>query len=900
MTAGRGSVRTKPAHLVFRALLALYPAPFRQRFGSEMLDLFAERYDAAISLAARLAFWRSVLADAVPAIIRERVRQSTAVVENLKQDTTQAWRVVRRAPGFSLFVVLLMALGIGASTAAFSVVHAVLLRPLPDPDPDRLVFLWEQRLQVTRNPVGGHEFPVWQQQSRSFESLAAITFDREFNLTGAGDPVALNGVRVTSEFFKVMRVQPLLGRVFGSEADVPGHGDVAVLSHRLWIERFGADRELVGRTIELNDRAYIVSGVMPAEFEFPTAREGAAPDLWTPIAEPIHQYRGRHYLFVVGRLGPTVTIAQARTELAGIAATIAREFPPNKQHTVNVQPLQHELVADVRNVILLLFGAVGVVLLVGCCNIANLLLARATTRQKEIAVRAALGAGRSRIVRQLLAEGAILSAGGGIAGLCIAKWLLAFTRSGVPGNVPRLATAAIDPAAIAFTTAVAIVTTLLFGLVPAWQSKRVQVLDRLRSGNKGVTTPRRHSLRSALIVAEVAFTVALSIGAALLVQSIVRLQRVDPGFDSRHVLTIAMTLPEARYPGAEEKRMFWTAALEQLARAPGVESVASTNMVPQGQGLSGITIAPEGRPAPQPGEELTARYRIVSTAYFKALGIRTLRGRTFDPSDARAAVPLIRWFEQQPFPARFPESQALPAAVINDTMARQIWPGEEPVGQKFCVLFSPAITVIGVVADSRNAALSDEPVAEFYLSDLQEPQSRMSLLVRTAQGPEVLPVIRSVLARLDPRLPIAAARTLEEVVDTNLALHRFVSILMGGFALTALVLMTAGVYCVISYIAAQRTHEIGIRFALGATRVDIGRLVARTGLTLSLGGAALGAVGGYAAGRAASTLLFEIQSADPSTYLTLILTVLTIAAVACWIPARRAMRVDAAAVLRNE
>jgi len=899
MTAGRRDVRKKPAHLLFRALLALYPAPFRQRFGSEMLDLFAARYDAATSLSARLALWRSVLADTLPAIIRERVPQHS-VVENLKQDITHAWRVVRRAPGFSLFVVLLMALGIGATTAAFSVVHAVLLRPLPYPDPDRLVFVWEQRLQVTRNTVGGHEFPVWQQQSRSFESMGAIAFDREFNLTGAGDPVALNGVRVTSDFFKVMRVEALLGRVFGSDADVPGHGDVAVLSHRLWIERFGGDRALVGRTIELNDRAYIVSGVMPEAFEFPTAREGAAPDLWTPIAEPIHQYRGRHYLFVVGRLAPGVATAQARTELGGIAEEIAREFPPNRQHTVNVQPLQQELVADVRNAILLLFGAVGVVLVVGCCNIANLLLARATTRQQEIAVRAALGAGRSRIVRQLLAEGAILSLGGAIAGLCIAKWLLAVTRSAVPGHVPRLASATIDPAVIAFTTAVAIVTTLLFGLVPAWQSRRVQVSDRLRSGNKGVTTPRRHSLRNTLIVTEVAFTVALSIGAALLVQSIVRLQRVDPGFDSSNVLTIALRLPEARYPGAEQKRTFWTAALEQLARAPGVERVAATNMVPQGDGLSGIMIAPAGRPAPQPGEELTARYRIVSTAYFRTLGIRTLRGRSFDPSDARAAVPLIRWFEQQPFPAHFSESQAPPAAVINDTMARQIWPGEEPIGRKFRVLFSPAITVVGVVADSRNAALSDEPVAEFYLSDLQEPQSRMSLLVRTSKSPEVLPVIRSLLARLDPRLPIAVARTMEEVVDTNLALHRFVSTLMGGFALTALVLMTAGLYCVISYVAAQRTHEIGIRLALGATRVDIGRLVTRTGLTLSLGGAALGAVGGYSAGLAASTMLFQIQPADPSTYFTLIAAVLAIAAAACWVPARRAMRVDAAAVLRND
>jgi putative ABC transport system permease protein len=484
--------------------------------------------------------------------------------------------------------------------------------------------------------------------------------------------------------------------------------------------------------------------------------------------------------------------------------------------------------------------------------------------------------------------------------LFIAQWLVAVARSDVPGHVPRLAGAAIDPAAIAFTTAVALATTLLFGLVPAWQSRTVQVSDRLRSGSKGIQTPGRHRLRSGLIVAEVAFTVALSIGAGLLVQSIVRLERVDPGFDTSRVLALTMTLPEARYEGAERKRAFWKDAMEQLSHHPDIESVAATNMVPQGDGLSGISIAVDGRPPAAPGEELTARYRIVSSDYFRTLGIPILRGRPFEPSDARAAVPLIRWFEQQPLPPRFAESQAPPVAVINDTMARQIWPGEEPIGRKFQVLFSPPITVVGVAADSRNAALSDEPVAEFYLSDLQEPQARMSILIRSGEDASTLPVMRSVIARLDPRLPIASVRTLDEVVDGNLALHRFISTVLGGFALIAVVLMAAGVYGVISWVAAQRTHEIGIRVALGATRIDIGRLVTRTGIALSAAGAALGVAGGYMLGRSASSLLYEIRPADPVTYATLVGAVLAIAAAACWIPARRAMRVDPAMVLRND
>jgi len=885
---------------IFRGLLLLYPAAFRRRFGGEMLEMLAARRDAARSPAAWLALWTGVVYDTARSVVRERLPVRRNLVESLRQDVRHAWRVVRRTPGFSVFVILLMAIGVGSTTAVFSVVHAVLLRPLAFKDADRLVFVWEQRHVVRRNTVGGHEFPVWKERSRSFEAMAAIAFDRDFSLTGAGDPAVLNGVRVTSDFFNVMGVPPVLGQVFGPEADVPGRGDVAVISHRLWTERFGADRGLIGRTIALNDRSHIVAAVMPPDFQFPANGAGLAPDLWTPIAEPIHQYRGRHYLFVVGRLAPGVSQVQAQTELASIADAVAREFPPNKDHRVNVQPLQSELVDDVRNAILILFAAVAVVLLVGCCNVANLLLARATARQQEIAIRAALGAGRLRIARQLVAEAALLSLGAAALGLFLAAWLVDIIRSAVPGQVPRLATVAIDPAAVAFAIAVAIATTLIFGMVPVWQLFGVQVADRLRTGNKGVPSPVRHPLRSVLIVAEVALTVSLSIGAALLLQSFFKLHRVDPGFDSADVMTMGLTLPAARYQGAVHQRTFYIDAVERIRGVPGVESAAATNMVPHGGGLSGIAIAVEGRPSPRPGEEATARYRVVSTEYFRTLNITTPRGRTFIAADARSAVPLIRWFEQQPLPPRFAESQAPPAAVINETMARQIWPGEDPLGRRFRVLFSPPIVVIGIVADARNAALSDEPVAEFYLSDLQEPQSRMTLLIRSRDGDAVLPAIRAQIAALDPKLPIASVRPLEEVVATNLAPHRFISTVMGGFALIALLLMVAGVYCVISYATAQRSQEIGIRMALGATRLDIGRLVARGGIVLCVVGAALGLAGGYALGRSASGLLYEIQPADPSTYVALVLGVLAIAAIASWIPARRAMRVDPTAILRAE
>ncbi len=885
---------------VFRALLRLYPAAFRQRFGSEMLEMFSARRTAVRSPSGWISLWSGVFYDTARSVIRERLPARSNIMESLRQDVRHASRVIRRTPAFSVFVILLMALGIGSTTAVFSVVDAVLLRPLPFKDVSRLMFVWEQRHAVRRNAVGGHEFPEWKKRSQSFDVMAAITFDRDFSLTGAGDPAALNGVRVTSDFFNVLGVAPIAGQVFGAEADAPGGGDVVVISHRLWTERFGADPALIGRTIALNDRSHVVAAVMPAGFQFPANGAGLAPDVWTPIAEPIYQYRGRHFLFVIGRLAAGVSQAQAQIELTSIAGAISREFPPNKEHGVNVQPLQSELVDDVRNAILILFAAVAVVLLVGCCNVANLLLARATARRQEIAIRAALGAGRGRIARQLVAEAGILSLAAAVIGLCLAWWLVDLVRSAVPGQVPRLATVAIDPAAIAFACAVALATTLVFGMVPVWQLFGVQVADRLRSGNKGVPSPVRHPLRSGLIVAEVALTVSLSIGAALLLQSFFKLHRVDPGFDSTDVMTMDLTLPAARYPGAVRQRAFYTEAVERIRGVRGVQSVAATNMVPHGGGVSGIAIAVEGRPPARPGEETSARYRVVSTDYFKTLNIRTVRGRTFDATDARPAVPLIRWFERQPLPERFAESQAPPAVVINETMARQIWPGEDPVGRQFRVLFSPPIAVIGIVADARNAALSDEPVAEFYLSDLQEPQSRMTILIRSPTGNAALPAIRAQIAALDSKLPIASVRPLAEVVDRNLAPHRFISTVMGGFAVIALLLMVAGVYCVISYTAAQRSQEIGIRMALGATKFDIGRLIARSGILLCIVGATLGLAGGYALGRSASTLLYGIEAADPSTYGALVVAVLAIAAIASWVPARRAMRVDPTMVLRAE
>ncbi|CAN5834324.1 ABC transporter permease [soil metagenome] len=888
-----------PGDRLFTLLLRFYPAEFRHRLEREMLELFAERRAAARTTGARAQLWTLILWDTGVTILHERRPHPRRNMEESMQDIRHAWRALRRTPAVPLLIVLLMSVGIGSTTAVFSIVDGVRLRPFPFRDPERIVLAWEQRLAVARNTVAGHEYPEWKARSRSFSSLAAIAFDRDFTLTGTGEPASLNGVRVTSDFFKVMGVQPVEGGVFGGDADIPGHGEVVVLSHRLWKERFAGDPGIIGRAIQLNDVPHLVAAVMPAGFEFPAGGDGEPPDLWTPIAEPIYQYRGRHYLFVVGRLADGVTPAQAQTELAGIAAGVAAEFPPNRDHSVNVQPIESELVADSRKAILVLFAAVAIVLLVACCNVANLLLARARERRQEIAIREALGAGRWRIARQLLAEAAILSLASGCVGLALAQWLVNIARTTVPAAVPRIATASLDGVVIGFAACLTLATTAIFGLLPLSSTCGVDAAERLKSGAKGAPRGTGHPLQNLLIVAEVALTVALAIGSGLLFQSFARLHAVDPGFSPNGVVAMDLRLPEARYPGASQRGRFFQELVDRVTADPGMQLVAATNMVPQGGGRSGVPIAIPGRPSRPAGDELLAQYRVVTAAYFRTLGIPTLRGRTFDENDARRAVPLIRWFDRQPLPPHFAEPQPAPAAVVNDTMAREMWPGEDPLDRAFRILFSPPITVVGVVADARNSALSERQVAEFYLSDLQEPQQRMTILLRSGSSDGGVSAARRHVAALDPQLPVSHVRSLESVVDGNLALHRFTSSVILAFAAVTLLLMVAGVYAVISYATTQRTHELGVRIALGATHSDIGRLIVFKGLALCAAGAAVGMAGGYALARTAGTMLYEIEPADPMTYSVLVALVLGVATLAAWLPARRAMQVDPASVLRN-
>jgi putative ABC transport system permease protein len=896
---------------IYRRLLRLYPRALRARFEDEMVAMFLERRVAAgDGWLSRMAFRGDVLIDLMRSLVREWFAGDPTVervwsmpMGGLGYDLRQAWRMLTRAPALAFFVAALMALSIGATTAAFSVVNTVLLRPFPFARPDRLVIVWERRgAEDPRNVVGAHEMPEWKARSRSFERMAGMVFDRDFDLTGAGEPMQLAGVRVTSDFFPVMGVAPIAGRVFVADEDQPGRGHVAVISERLWRDRFGADPSLVGRSIAISGEPYVVIGVMPAAFQFPAAPAGAPPDIWTPIAEPFHLYRGRHYMFVVARLKDGISVAQAQTEMEAIASGLEAELPQlNKGHGANVQPLHRELVAGVQRAIVVLFGAVALVLVIGCCNVANLLLARAASRQQEMAVRVALGAGRGRIARQLLLEGGVLAALGGAGGVLLAYWLVGFATQLAPPDVPRLESAQIDGRVLAFAVGATLVTGLIFGLIPLLQIARVEVADRLKNGSKGIARGGRQLLGRGLVVAEVALTMVVAAGAGLFLQSLHRLTRVNPGFDARQVVTVDLALPEARYRTAAQQHQLCASALERLAVLPGVQSVAATNSVPHGGGSSGINIAIDGRPDPAPGQEPYASYRGVTPGYFRTLGIPIVKGRAFDESDRRVALPLIRWFPQQRQPERINEPQPRPVAVINEAMARRYWATEDPLGKTFRVLFSPSITIVGVARDTRNRSLADEGGPEFYLSENQEPWSRMTLLLRTDREPAgIAAAIRTQIWSIDRDLPTSAVTGLENIIERNVLVYRLVTWLVGAFAVMGLILMTLGVYGVVSYATTQRFHEIGVRMALGAERSDIRRLIVVNGLWLALLGISIGTAGAYAVARFMAKLLYDIRPGDPATYAALIGLLMGTTLLASWIPARRAQQVDPVRVLRAE
>jgi putative ABC transport system permease protein len=883
----------------YRRLLRVYPRAFRRRFEDEMVELFRTRRAAAAARGRAASAWFTVqtIGDVTRTLWRERPRVAAGAGNNARD----AVRVLRRSPSLSITIALLMAATIGAATAVFSVVNAVLLKPLPYPHPERLAAVWEARPDrgLERGAVSGHEFPVWEEQNRVFERMTAITVATS-TLTGAGDPMPLLGVRVTAGYFDVLGIRPAAGRGLLPEEDVPGRGQVIVISERLWRERFNADRAVVGRKILLDDRPFEVVGVMPEGAGFPPTVLGTRVEYWAPLAEPIRFYRGRHYLTVVGRLRAGVTLDQARADMQRVATGLAAQFPDlNRQHEIRVLPLHGDLVRDTRASLLLLSGAVACLLLIGASNVAGLLLARGLARRHEIGVRLAIGGTRLDVVRQLLFESLFLAALGAALGTAATVWFAQALPSLLSRDVLALDRVDVDPIVLGFALAVSVGTGLLFGLAPALQARNVDVADALGRAGRSMLAAGGTRLRSAVVVGQVALTLTLLLSAGVLTRELLTIQAVDPGYRTDGVLAVDLMLPGSRYAGAARQREFFADLAARTAAIPGVASVATTSAVPLSGRISGMSVDVEGRPAAGPGDELTARYRVVSADYFTTLGIPVVAGRTFAASDARIAVPLLRWYPQQPPPAGFDAPQRAPIAVINATMARRFWPDADPVGRRFRVVFSPWITVAGVVANTHNDSLREPPGAEFYLHDLQEPQSSMSLLVRAAGSPiELAPAVRSTIRALDANLAIGSTRTLDDVVRSTFGRRRLTSSLVGGFGLLALGLTAAGIYGVVAFSTAQRLPELGLRIALGAEPRQMRRLVVRQGCTIAAIGIAIGLALTLVLVRAAGAQVFDAPSLDPLTAVIVVALLIGAILAACWGPARRASRVDPVTALR--
>jgi putative ABC transport system permease protein len=810
----------------------------------------------------------------------------TNLLADFLNDLRYAVRLQRKNPGFTIVAVIALALGIGANTAIFSVVNTVLLRPLPYKDPERLVMVWEEATKAgypTDTPAAAN-FVDWRDQNQAFEGMAAIA-DESFNLTGSGDPERLEGRRVSANLFPLLGVEPQLGRVFAAAEDQPGSERVVVLSYKLWQRRFGGDAGIVGKTLNLNGAGYTVVGVMPARFQFPTADDEA----WVPIAftQEDATNRGRHYLEVVGRLKPSVTLPQAQAEMSRIATRLQQQYPQsNTDLGAVITPLHEHLVGDIKPALLILLGAVGLVLLIACANVANLLLARAAVRQKEIAVRVALGARRSRLIRQFLTESVSLSVLGGLVGLAIAYGGLVVLKSFIPENISQAREISIDYKVLGFTLLVSVATGLIFGLAPALQSIRFNQIETLKEGGRDAATGGSGKrLRGLLVMAEVAISLVLLIGAGLLINSFLRLRNVDPGFRAENLLTMRIVLPEPKYEKRARRSAFYTDLVQRVQSLAGVRSAAVTTNLPLYRQGNSISVSIEGKPEPPPGQEQIVVTRMISPSYFDTMTISLLKGRGLTDQDT---------------------DDSPNVAVISETMARRYWPGEEPVGKRLAIgkVRSPEdlIQVIGVAKDVRQFELTADPKPQMYLTyrqfgffDLRD------LVVKTDVDPASLAAtVRNAVWEIDKDQPVSNIRTMEDILGDSIARQRFSMLLLAIFASVALVLAAVGIYGVMSYSVAQRTHEIGIRMALGAQTSAVLKLAVGYGLKLVGAGIIIGLIASFALTRVMSTLLFGVTATDPTTFMLISLLLIAVAAIASYIPARRATKVNPIIALRYE
>jgi predicted permease len=805
-----------------------------------------------------------------------RGRRRSELGTELRQDAVFALRQLRKTPGFTLAAVLILALGIGATTAIFSGLYGVVLRPLPFPHPERIVFLWSFDQGEPRSVSPGN-FREFQRSLRTLAHLAA-TRGSDFTLVRREGPERVSGVRATAEYFAALGARPALGRVFAPGDDRLGRERIAVLSHRLWRGRFAADPGIVGSAIRLNGLFYTVIGVMPASFDL----RADGPELWVPLAFDAGDEAdfSHSYLRPVGRLRPGISLARAQGEVDAVTRRLAVEHPEDDAHyRARLEGFLDGTVGGFRKRLVVLQGAVLCVLLIACVNVANLLLARGASRSREIAIRAALGAGRGRIVRQLLTESLVLGLGGVAAGLAFAAAMIQELRNASPAGIPRLDQVRIDGTVLAFALALGLAATLLFGLVPALRLARPDLQGMLKEGGRslGAGSPRDR-MRTGLLVVEVALALVLLVGAGLLIRSAVQLGRVELGFAPERVLTAQVAVPQGGERNLPRSFQVFERVVAEVRRLPGVESAALATILPLSRNNSSSTVNLDG-PEPRPGEELEGNVRVVTPGYFKTLGVPLLAGRDLDDRDRQGGRMVV---------------------VVNRTLARQAWPGREAVGQRLWYYDKVWLEVVGVVGDIRQGKLNDDVRPELYVPLEQAPSFAwsaddvsMALAVRVGGDPAALaPSLRQAVRAADPAVPLYSVATLEEIRATLFALTRLNTLLLLGLGVIGLLLAAVGIYGVIAYHVGQRTQEIGLRMALGATEGKVLALIVAQAMRPVLMGLVLGVAGAAALTRVMAGILFEVSATDPATFAGVVLVLGAAALLASWAPARRASQVD--------
>src|SRR5262245_9049492 len=815
-------------------------------------------------------------------------------------DLRYGGRMLIRNPGFTVIAVLTLALGIGANTAIFSVVNAVLLRPLPYDESERLVNLMEHTQEFGTMAVSWPDFVDWRAQQTVFDQIGIYNFDN-YNLTGHGDPEQLLAAQASADLFATLRAKAALGRSFTEKEDQPGAAQSVVLSNELWQRRFGGNPNILNQTIMLNASLYTVVGVMPPNFLFHDS-----PDIWVPVGslsnQPDWQARGRHPgLTAIGRLKAGTSLEQARTAMNNIAARLGQQYPDtNRDVRVEITPMLEMYVGSVRRALWILLGAVGLVLLIACVNVANLLLARATLRQRELAVRAALGASRWRVMRQLLTESALLAVMGGALGLLLANWGIKLILNISPDSIPRADEINLDGHVLAFTMVVSLLTGIIFGLAPGIKTSRVDVQAMLKETARSMTVGRRW-LRHSLVIIEIALTLVLLAGAGLLLRSFYLLQQFNPGFVTEHVLSFRMNLPPEKYAGEQQRINFFHQVLENLRALPGAQGVAVGSRVPiDSTGMWQTQFLPVGQAMPKSGQVPSMEVAVVSPDYFRTLAIPLLRGRYFTEQDNRLDL------REETLQGRTPFQRmvaGLKVIIVDEEFARRHWPNEEAIGKS--VRFSndssgPFATVVGIVGRVKLNGLTRDPdLVQGYFPLLQVPSSGVTFTVKTAVEPEQLvAAARQQVFAIDREQPVSQIRTFTQMRDTAVAPQRLNLLLLGLFAAVAMLLALVGIYGVMSYGVTQRTHEIGLRMALGAQRSSVLRLVIKEGMTLAGTGVLLGLGGAAVLTRLMKTLLFSVSTTDPLTFAVVTLLLTSVAMLACFVPARRAMNVDPMVALR--